>query len=302
METYIQPLLPIGEGTESIGPIQAVGAIIPFSYDRACTPLTLTGKVFLSSWDADNNGSLDLFVGGKDGLIRAYANLTTSPTGPPVFRQVDDEVLRLAEYDPVSGASLNRDASNEAILIPGGVAPALGDLNGDGIVDLVIGNNLGEMIYYKGVAEIDPGDFFNESQFYNRLFDPNETFYFVSGVGNGLVIPTLVDYDLDGDLDIIAGRSDGYLRAWESQLAQNDSEDNGLVWPVNLFPDPELDFPLFPIFRFPNPLGLVYRQIQDSTFASIYLGSRAAVSLGNLYGSEEPDMVGGNEEGTLQFF
>jgi hypothetical protein len=115
-------------------------------------------------FDANGDGLVDLFVGAKDGLIRAYQNVAPSAFQPPVFRQIFDEVLRISEgIDLETGENLNLDGSNEPVEVPGGVAPTLGDLNGDDIVDLVIGNSNGEVIFYKGFAEENPSDFFNES-------------------------------------------------------------------------------------------------------------------------------------------
>jgi hypothetical protein len=75
--------------------------------------------------------------------------------------------------------------------------PAAADLDGDGDIDLVVGDEYARLLYYRneGTQELP-----------SYVFDSN-----LLSIPNYWAKPSAVDVDGDGDFDIIAGRNDGYV-------------------------------------------------------------------------------------------
>ena len=76
--------------------------------------------------DIDRDGRLDLIVGREAGVVSIYRNTGSGAT--VAFTEVKDIVVAL----------------------PPGAAPAMADLNGDGIPDLISGTASGGLLFYRG--------------------------------------------------------------------------------------------------------------------------------------------------------
>src|SRR5262245_44864035 len=106
----------------------------------AATPLTGADNpwngIDVGDWstpalgDVDGDGDLDAVVGAKDGTLRYYKN-TGSATSPVYVQQQDVD-------NPWGGLSVDRYS-----------APALGDVDADGDLDLVTGTGEGTLVYFK---------------------------------------------------------------------------------------------------------------------------------------------------------
>ena len=140
--------------------------------------------------DIDGDGDLDLVVGKEAGTF-GYVENTGSATAPSFTLRAD------ASENPFSGF----DVGDES-------APALGDVDGDGDLDLTSGNyggtgtnEYGELFYFENT-----GDLTRTVEFARASQDP----FSVVGLP-GDAVPALGDLDGDGDDDAVFGQSDGTL-------------------------------------------------------------------------------------------
>jgi Ca2+-binding RTX toxin-like protein len=180
--------------------------------------------------DLDGDGDLDLVVGAYNGTLAAYRNqggsfaafavnpfagINVGSFCKPVFVDLDgdadlDLVVGTGSHTMVSYLNTNGVfaalAPNPFAGIDAGFRtnPTFVDLDGDGDLDLVVGNVYGTVLPYRNTG----GSFapFDVNPFAN-VYDP---FY-------SRTSPAFVDLDGDGDLDLVVGNIQGTILTYENR-------------------------------------------------------------------------------------
>jgi hypothetical protein len=131
--------------------------------------------------DADGDGDLDLFIGNLEGITLFFLN-TAAPG-------VADPAYAVASTNPFGISNAGYFAS-----------PAFADADADGDLDLFIGNNEGNTLFFLNTA--GPGA--NAPAYAAASTNP----FGISDVGY-YASPAFADVDTDGDLDLFIGNKDG---------------------------------------------------------------------------------------------
>lgn len=129
--------------------------------------------------DLNYDGNPDLFVGNKRGDIRFYRNVNNS---------TNSFAWRLTPIETVTSINFGFES-----------APAFVDIDKDGDVDLFVGEQDGNLSFYRNTGPVGTRSYTSES---------------LEGLGSidvgSFSKPALADMDDDGDLDLFVGESGGY--------------------------------------------------------------------------------------------
>lgn len=146
--------------------------------------------------DINGDGLLDILV-GSNGIQksfgekenRLYLLLNTGTKDAPSYHLADEDYLEFSKYDDITGR----------------YGPAFGDLDGDGDLDLLIGDKSGYLFYLENT-----GGKGNPMAFKAPIFK-----YFDINIGQNAK-PQIVDLDDDGLLDIVIGENNNNLNFFKN--------------------------------------------------------------------------------------
>jgi uncharacterized protein (DUF2141 family) len=250
--------------------------------------------------DLDGDGDLDVAVGENDGTVNYFLN--TGSASSPVFAQQNgaanpfngidvgvNATLGLADLDgdgdldAVIGSNAgtlryfeNTGSASAAsftertgipnpfdAIVPGHRGtPTFGDLDGDGDLDMVVGQQYGTLTVYENTGTAAAPAFVQQTGTSNPFDGIDVGFY---------AKPTLVDLDGDGDLDAVVGNRYGFVRAFENTGTSTAPVFVELTGPAN-------------------------------PFDSIVKDSQSTPALGDLDGDGDPDLLIGGNGGLLFSF
>ncbi len=162
--------------------------------------------------DLDGDGDADLLLGTWRHGVHYFKN--ESSAGAIRFELADSAIVTLGR------------GSN--------AAPAVGDLDGDGDLDLIVGESSGELNHYRNVGDASTPRFELVTEKLGDL-DAGRRSY-----------PTLLDLDRDGDLDLLVGTEGGDLILYANTGGPDRPE---------FTPDDEFQMTLFP-FAVPRIVDL----------------------------------------------
>jgi hypothetical protein len=154
---------------------------------EAYLPVNTFGLNHTAFADLDDDGDLDMLVGAANGndLNNLLLLRNTGTPALPVYAVEDSNLID------------NIDVGSYAI-------PAAGDLDGDSDLDLLIGRGDGRLSHFENIGSTGSPSFLLSSHFYK-------------GIDVGLTAaPALVDWDNDGDLDLLIGNEAGTIEYWRN--------------------------------------------------------------------------------------
>jgi len=194
--------------------------------------------------DMDGDGDMDMYVGDLQGKIHYFVNTSTGPVAQFVLQQPNIP-----------------DSNNDTIDIGQFATPQFTDMDGDGLMDLIIGERNGNVNYYRN-----------------------------TGTGSSPVW-TLITEDLGGVLTVVAPNVTGHLVPFIFTTSAGSREmllgsESGWLYHYG-----DID----------NNIAGTWTLI-DSTFMDLRDGYRTALCLYDYTGDGKLDMVLGNLRGGLSFW
>lgn len=179
------------------------------------------GKVRANQWkycDYEGDGDLDLIVGVGDwteyGWDNAYdktGNWTRGPLHGYVYLIRNNGSKDQPDYaEPVK-----LEATDQPIDVFGMPSPNFADFDGDGDMDLICGSFIGEITYFENIgADMEP------------IFAKGRALRYAGKdirMDLCMIIPVGIDWDKDGDIDLIVGEEDGRVSFMENTGKVEDS-------------------------------------------------------------------------------
>jgi hypothetical protein len=180
LDLVVGSKLDAGEGAGSLTVFTNDGSATVPSFREAGTLAVEAGYQMAPAFgDLDGDGHPDLVLGSWRDQVAWYRN-----EGGMKFTMADSAAFKLSRGSHAS--------------------PTLGDLDGDGDLDVVVGENSGEVGWFRNVGS-------RSAPTFELVTDT------ISGVKpNRRSAPRLVDLDADGDLDIVTGDETGELALYRN--------------------------------------------------------------------------------------
>ena len=168
-------------------------------------------KVRANQWryaDYDGDGKVDLIVGvgdwveyGWDNAFNAAGHWTRGPLHGYVYWMKNLGDGKSGQTVPNYAKPVKLQADGQAVDVYGMPSPNLGDFDGDGDLDLLCGEFLDGFTYFENIGTATEPRY----RAGQRLKHEGKPL----AMDLEMITPTAVDWDGDGDLDLIVGDEDG---------------------------------------------------------------------------------------------
>ncbi|MFN6473820.1 MAG: FG-GAP-like repeat-containing protein [Nostoc sp. SerVER01] len=193
--------------------------------------------------DIDGDGDLDAIVGDRFGTLRYYKNTGTATN--PIYTQ------QTGAANPFNSFPLNNYDD-----------PTFADIDSDGDLDALLGDNNGRLRYYKNTGTAT-------NPIYTQQTGTANPF---NGIDVGSQSkPAFADIDKDGDLDAIVGKFTGTFNYFQNNTP-------------------------------PEPFAFVAVTGTANPFNSFDVGFSAAPTFADIDGDGDKDAVVGALDGTLKYY
>jgi hypothetical protein len=140
--------------------------------------------------DLDGDGDLDIVVGQRDGSVTYYEN-----SGGPIYQFT------------------RRPLAMSSVVVAGDAAPSLGDMDGDGDLDLAVGSSDGTISYFRNLGSTT-----------GAIWSVNDPTFFLSLEVDSTSTPCLADLDGDNRTDILIGDEAGNVHKYMNIGTSADAE------------------------------------------------------------------------------
>jgi hypothetical protein len=169
------------------------------SYGQVST--SVTGTTATGNYSTPTTGDLD-----KDGLTE-------------LIQGQGDGTIRVFEQTAANGATfgtgfLLKNADGTTLDVGNFSKPTLADIDGDGLLELLVGEDTGNILRYEQVSTADAFSFTRTTLFTNPYGSAA-----TAANGGSYPRPTVADLDNNGLLDVLVGSNDGTLRRYEQTAA-----------------------------------------------------------------------------------